>query len=158
MHNREAFDKTNQQHYGGRRGRCKGNFRSHFGEAFAGGFRGAPWGEGLRKRMAGHKSVNISETADHYRLSLYAAGLKKELFSISVSDDVLTIQYQPQAEEASGTFLHEEYQPVAFKRSFQLNGKVLTENITAAYTDGVLHVTLPKNPEAHQPSQEIKVA
>lgn len=157
MHNREAFDKTYQRGFGGRGEGCREHFRSRFGEAFGGGFKGGPWGDGFRRRMAGRKSVNIEEAPDHYLLSLYAAGLKKELFSISVSDDILTVSYQPQAEETPSNFIYEEYRPVQFKRSFQLNGKVLTDQITASYTDGVLGVILPKNPEAQSPAQEIRV-
>ncbi len=157
MHNKQAFDTENRHGYGHRMGGCGSGFRSRFGEAFSGGFRKHGWAENMRKRMAGHKAVNIAEEPDRYTLLLYAAGLEKELFSLSVSDDILTISYQPKAEEGKSGFIHEEYQPVHFKRSFQLNGKVLTDDITASYTDGVLKVTLPKDPEAQQPAQEIAV-
>lgn len=157
MNNNDRFDKGNPKGFGGYSNNCHHNFRSRFGDAFSGGFKTGPWTEGFRRRKAGHKSVNIEEKEHDYLLSLYAAGLKKESFALSVSDDVLTISYQPQTEATSGNFIHEEYQPVAFKRSFLLNGKVLTDRITASYTDGVLTVALPKNPETQQPSQEIKV-
>lgn len=149
MYNKESNHNT----HGFRHSDCRNEFRSRFGEAFS----GAPWSKRIRKRMAAHKSVNIEETDDHYVLSLYAAGLKKELFSLSVKNDVLTIRYQTGPQPESSRFVHEEYQPTDFQRSFLLNGKVVTESISAAYTDGVLQVTLPKNPEAKEPAQHISV-
>lgn len=130
-------------------------FRKHFGDnisekmnrRFQGGRRG--WGN--------RKSVNILETEDAYILNLYAAGLKKELFTIAVDEDVLTISYQPDASTSDQNFIYEEYRPTSFERSFQLTNKVLKDRINAAYTDGVLEVTLPKDPEAHQPGQQIEI-
>ena len=155
MYNKEAFDNTHS-HDLRHRGGCKGNFR--FGEAFANGFRGAPWGERMRRRMSGRPSVNITETDEHYLLSLYAAGLTKDSFSISVREDVLTISYEPKTEDSGAErYIHEEHRTAPFKRSFLLNGRVQPEEISASYTDGVLRVTLPKSPEARQPAQEIIV-
>ncbi|WP_221391118.1 Hsp20 family protein [Dyadobacter sp. NIV53] len=47
---------------------------------------------------------------------------------------------------------------VPSERLFQLNGKVLTDNISAGYVDGVMTVTLPKNPETNKPAQEVNVS
>ena len=73
--------------------------------------------------------------------------------------DVLTIKYTaPSADEnKANQYAHLEYEPSSFERSFQLNGKVITDNITATYVDGVLKVTLQKNPETNKPAQQVKV-
>ncbi|WP_255433079.1 Hsp20 family protein [Spirosoma sp. KUDC1026] len=35
---------------------------------------------------------------------------------------------------------------------------MLTDGISASYADGILRVTLPKNPETNAPAQTINVA
>ncbi len=102
--------------------------------------------------------VNVRETADFYELFVFAPGLTKDAFTLSVSNDVLTISALAGHEEATdrSKWLHQEYQRTAFERQFQLNSKVDTDGITARYTDGVLEVMLPKVPGAA--AQEIAVA
>ncbi len=155
MYYREAFDKNSRHGFANPASGCRENFRSRLGEAFAGGFGGGPWAHRMRKHAAA--PVNITEETDQFVLSLYAAGLKKEQFGITIDEDILTVSYQPAQEEKQGNFIYGEYQPSHFSRSFQLNGKVLTQEISAEYTDGVLRVTLPKDPEAQHQAQEIKV-
>ena len=102
--------------------------------------------------------VNVRETADFYELFVFAPGLTKDAFTLSVSNDVLTIASLAGHDEAADRtkWLHQEYQRGGFERQFQLNGKVDTDGITARYTDGVLEVMLPKLPGAA--AQEIAVA
>lgn len=155
MYYREAFDKNSRHGFGSPASGCRENFRSRLGEAFAGGFRGGPWANTMRKSTAA--PVNITEETDRFVLSLYAAGLKKEQFGITIDEDILTISYQPRQEQKQESVVYEEYQPSHFSRSFQLNGKVLTQEISAEYADGVLRVALPKNPETQHQAQEIKI-
>ncbi len=155
MYYREAFDKNNRHGFANPASGCRENFRSRLGEAFAGGFRGGHWANGMKRGITA--PANIIEEADNFVLSLYAAGLKKEGFGITVDDDILTISYQPGQDEKQESFIYEEFRPSHFNRSFQLNSKVLTQEISAEYTDGVLRVTLPKNPETQHHAQEIKV-
>ncbi len=107
---------------------------------------------------ASRVAVNVRETADYYELFVFAPGLTKDAFTLSISDDVLTISSVQGHDEASNqsTWLHQEYQSGGFERQFQLNGKVDTDGITARYTDGVLEVTLPKLPGTG--AQEIPIA
>ncbi len=102
--------------------------------------------------------VNVRETADFYELFVFAPGLTKDAFTLSVSDDVLTISSVQGHDEATNQakWLHQEYQRGGFERQFQLNSKVDTDSITARYTDGVLEVMLPKLPGTA--AQEIAVA
>ena len=162
MNNQETTtDSRNQQGFGPRNHGCGGPFKK-FAEKFAGrSFGGkAPWEKGFGGQFSNRKSANIEENETSFIISLYAAGLVKSNFKISASNDVLTIAYNvPETDETSKTkYVHQEYEPGSFHRSFQLNGKVLTENINAAYTDGVLKVTLPKNPETNKPAQEVNVS
>lgn len=80
---------------------------------------------------------------------------------------MLTIAYQgtePTAAKSPADIASErrytrrEYANGSFERTFQLNNKVLTSDITSRYADGILTVTLPKNPATNQPSQSISIS
>ena len=145
-----------QQQFKGYRGCGFGKrFGSMFGDAAQGG---GHWKNAFNS-FGNRKAVNIEETDTTFIISLYAAGLQKDNFAITVAEDVLTIKYNAAADikKDPGEYAHVEYQPGSFERSFQLNGKVLTDGISATYVDGVLKITLPKNPETNKPAQQVKV-
>ncbi|MBO9594055.1 MAG: Hsp20/alpha crystallin family protein [Niabella sp.] len=134
--------------------------RCFFGKKFGGRpFGGGhPWMHKLQEYMNGSKPVNIEETETAFIISLYAAGLQKEHFKISVKEEVLTIRYADPGQAETGNYVYQEYQPVSFERSFQLSNKVLTDVINASYTDGVLKIIFQKNPETNKPGQEVNIA
>lgn len=103
--------------------------------------------------------VNIRETDKGYELQLFAPGLKKEEFKIHVDRNILTLSFEHKEEEkAQGEkWLRTEYKTRGFKRSFTLNEKVDSSNISARYTDGVLVVNLPKKEQQEVTVQEINV-
>ena len=155
MYSKQAFDHTTK-------GNC-GPWGRHKS--------GGPWGRGRFGNFwdrqaggAGQAPVNIEETDTAYVITLLAAGLSKEKINLSVKDDQLTISYQEPSAETSagpneaGRYTYQEFGTRSFKRTFQLNNKVLTDSISATYTDGTLSVTLPKNPETTKPAQTITVA
>lgn len=91
--------------------------------------------------------VDVKETADSYVIQLAAPGLKKEDFQIGIKEDVLTIQFERKAEEEKegDTWHIRETRYGSYRRSFRLPQEVLQDGIQAAYTDGILTLTLPKN-------------
>jgi HSP20 family protein len=126
-----------------------------------------PWGRGkfggFGRRHAGwgaQPPVNIEETDTEFVISLFAAGLRKENVTLSVKDDVLTISYPGANAESAPqeNYTYQEYSQGSFERQFRLNDKVMTESISASYADGILKVTLPKNPATNKPAQSITVA
>jgi HSP20 family protein len=123
-------------HCGGWKGRGASSFAAHF--------RNTP--------------VNIVEREDHFELKLYAPGLVKEAIKVYAKDDVLYISYEsPQQQANEPQYTRREYHTDSFQRSFLLNGKVETDKIVASYADGILRVTLPKNPQTNKPGTEVKV-
>ena len=122
--------------------------RGHTGPDWAAG--AGPWG--LRR-----VPVNIEETAAAFIIVMFAAGLDKSAFHISVKDDVLTIRYQAPEAGHSRRFTRREMPQDSFEREFALNGKVNTEAIEARYENGVLTLRLPKNPDAMQPARNVTV-
>ncbi|RDC56859.1 Hsp20/alpha crystallin family protein [Pedobacter chinensis] len=144
--NRCRTDKMNSffEAKGRRFGAHHRRFARHAHEMFGHGFRRVP--------------VNIEETEESFIIYLYAPALSKEHLKVVTKDDVLTISYTPQEDsESTEKFNRREYSNGAFERAFALNGKVLHENISAGYADGILKVTLPKNPETNIPAKDIAV-
>lgn len=117
------------------------------------------FGRHFEGRHQNHTPVNIRETADYYELFVFAPGLTKDAFNVSIADDVLIISAvagNDQTTDSRKQWLHHEYQRGGFERRFQLNNKIETDGISARYTDGVLELTLPKAPGTA--AQEIPVA
>jgi len=142
--NRCHSDKMHS-HWGRRFGRHhNGKFSRHAEEMFSHGFRRVP--------------ANIEETDESFIIHLFAPALVKEDLKVLTKDDVLTISYSPmEPGDSTAQFSRREYSNGAFERAFALNGKVLSENISAKYADGILKVTLPKNPETNIPAKDIAV-
>ncbi|QIL39598.1 Hsp20/alpha crystallin family protein [Pedobacter sp. HDW13] len=139
---------TGKMHHGcGHRG---GRFGHHFGGRFKPGYE--MFNRGFRR-----VPVNIEETENSFIIHLFAPALVKENLKVVTKDDVLTISYQPAEDGPTEKFSRREYSNGAFERAFALNGKVLNEQISAAYADGILKVTLPKNPETNTPEKDILV-
>lgn len=163
MYNQHAFETGNK---GGCGSMGRGKFGGHWGgPMFGRGKFGGFWGGPKFGRHGGFQQppVNIEEDETSYVISLLAAGLVKENVKLAVKDDVLTISYQGTEsanpdEAPTGNYTYQEFGNRSFERSFQLNNKVLTDSISATYTDGILKVTLPKNPETNKPAQTISVA
>ena len=150
-HNQTAQDAQNRNHFGGFGRNCGGFRGQKFGKHMA------PWMQHLANKFGNNVPVNIEENNEAYTMSVYAAGLVKENFTVSVKEDVLSIAYKAGNNNTEDKYSHQEFAPNDFERLFQLNTKVITENISATYTDGVLKVTLPKNPETAKPAQTVNV-
>ncbi|MGM9476659.1 Hsp20/alpha crystallin family protein [Pedobacter sp. GSP4] len=127
-----------------------GRFNRHFGGRF--GYAHEMFNHGFRR-----VPVNIEENETSFIINLFAPALVKENLKVSTKDDVLTISYQAKEAETAEQFTRREYSNGTFERAFALNGKVLNEQISAAYADGILKVTLPKNPETNTPAKDILV-
>ncbi len=96
-------------------------------------------------------SVNITENDEAFLLELAAPGLTKEDFKITLNNDQLeiTVSKEHKSEEKEeGKWYRKEFNYSSFKRSFNINDSINTENIIAEYLNGILKLTLPKKEEA----------
>jgi len=118
---------------------------------------GRYWAAGAGPWALRRAPVNIEETGDAFIIVMFAAGLDKSAFQISVKDDVLTIRYHAAEASNSRRFTRREMQHDSFEREFALNGKVSAQAIDAHYDNGVLKLRLPKNPDAMQPARNVTV-
>lgn len=91
-------------------------------------------------------SVNIKETDANFAIELAAPGLKKEDFKIEIKDDHLIVQVEKQEDDhqEKENYRRREFRYASFTRKFFLSNELDSENIRAAYTDGVLNIEIPK--------------
>lgn len=105
--------------------------------------------------------VNLRETDRTYEMELVAPGLKKEDLKLQVSNDSLTVSFDREEEKNEGKeeegWLRREYRSESFSRTFHLDDTVDVNKIEADYTNGILHVCLPKKENAQKISRTIAV-
>ena len=91
--------------------------------------------------------TDIQETDSGYVLEAELPGFQKEDISVEVNGDQLTIQAQKKTEndqkDDRGSYLRRERYYGSYSRSFDVSG-INTEDIRAAYENGVLKLDLPK--------------
>ena len=90
--------------------------------------------------------TDITEKDGKYVLEADLPGFKKEDISVDIDKDCLTITAEHKSEEKeenADSYIRRERYYGSYTRSFNVKG-IDTEAITAAYTDGVLTLTMPK--------------
>lgn len=91
--------------------------------------------------------TDIRDTGDAYVLEADLPGMKKEDIHIDIDGDRLSISAERSAvkeeKDENGGYIRCERSYGSFSRSFDISG-IRGEDISAAYADGVLTLTLPK--------------
>lgn len=105
-------------------------------------------------------SVNIRETDKAYEVEVAAPGLEKNNFKVELDNDMLMISAQKETKneekDKEGNYTRREFSYESFQRSFQLpEDMVEKDKISAAYKDGILHITVPKSTEAKIKSSRV---
>ena len=109
-------------------------------------------------------SVNVSETNDNFAIEVAAPGMKRDDFKVELDNNVLTISSElsdnKEEKDNEGHYSRREFSYQSFQRSFALpENKVEGEKISARYTDGILHITVPKKEEAKvKPVKKISIS
>ena len=105
-------------------------------------------------------SVDISETEAEYAIKAELPEVKKEDVKVTVEDGVLTLQGErKQEKDEKGKKYHRiERSYGRFVRSFTLPDSVDESKVKAEYTDGVLHLHLPKSEKAKPKQIDVKIA
>lgn len=112
--------------------------------------------------FASTPAVNVVENKEGFRIEVAAPGMKKDDFKINLNHNHLTISAQKQEEAAEDNqdqkYARREFSYSSFQRTFTLPQSVDGEKVEASYTDGILHVALPKREEAKvKPAREIAI-
>lgn len=90
--------------------------------------------------------VNVKETENAFTLEMVLPGFSKEQVKINVEADKLVVKATKETatEEKQEKYLRKEFSYANTTRSFILPEIANTEAIEANYTNGVLHITIPK--------------
>ncbi len=108
-------------------------------------------------------AVNIKETEKSFEVEVAAPGMQKDNFKVELENNLLTISSEKKEEhkEKEGEkFTKREFSYQSFQRSFTLpQGLVEEDKIEAKYSDGVLHLIIPKSERAKKKmARTIKIS
>jgi HSP20 family protein len=101
--------------------------------------------ERTRERICLVPRADIYETDENISVTLDMPGVSEESIDITLEKNVLTINGYSDIDVPEGYSLAmAEYEIGDYERSFRLTDHIDQDGIEAVYTDGVLHLTLPK--------------
>ncbi len=105
-------------------------------------------------------AVDITEDDGAFKLSAELPGMTEKDIEVSLSGDTLTVkgEKRQQREEKDRNYYLTERSYGEFRRSFILPEGVDREKVAAAFTNGVLTVTLPKTAKTTAKKIEVKPA
>ena len=104
--------------------------------------------QGPATRTSNLMTTDIRETDSAYVLEMDLPGFKKEDVTATLKDGYLTVaaktEAKSEATDEAGTYLRKERFAGSCNRSFYVGEDIVQGNITAAFEDGVLKITVPK--------------
>ncbi len=104
--------------------------------------------------------TDIRDTGDAYVLEADLPGMKKEDIHIDIDGDRLSISAERNAvkeeKDENGGYIRCERSYGSFSRSFDISA-VRAEDITAAYDNGVLTLTMPKREKAVPTTRRLEI-
>jgi HSP20 family protein len=113
----------------------------------------------LTARRSFSPAIDVAEYPSETVVIAEVPGMKKEDVKITFAQGVLTIsgeRKQHSVPEGSA-LLRSEFRTGVFSRSLEVSHEVNAGGITAAMTDGVLTITLPKAEGARQKQIDVKI-
>lgn len=96
-------------------------------------------------------AANVLEYEDFYNIQISLPGYHKEEVNISIDKDHLMIKAQL-TENKEENYRIQEFAKTEFERKFKLGNTVETNNIEAAFQNGILNIKLIKK-EEQKPKQ-----
>jgi HSP20 family protein len=106
-------------------------------------------------------AANVREDEKNYTIELALPGFAKDEIKISFEDELLTVTagHQPKEDVQGSKYTWNEFGfKSKYERTFQLPETVNAENISAAFENGILNVTLPKKEVQPAAVKEIQIA
>lgn len=104
-------------------------------------------------------SVDVDETEAAYTVTAELPGLAEKDIELSLADNALTLSGEKRSErnEEDGGRRYSERTYGRFTRTIPFEAEIDAERVEATCSNGVLKVTLPKNPKARDKSRRIEV-
>jgi len=91
--------------------------------------------------------TDIAETDKAFEIEVAVPGFNKKDFNIDLNDGLLKIsgerKFEKEKNEKNFYSIQTEYG--SFEKSFQLPDNIMSEKIEAAYENGILSLTIPKD-------------
>ena len=105
-------------------------------------------------------AVDIVEDDASFKFTAELPGLSEKDVEVALSGDTLTIkgEKRQEREEKKQDYHLTERNYGAFQRAFVLPADVDSDKVTAAFTNGILTVTVPKTAKAAAKKIEVKAA
>ncbi len=102
--------------------------------------------------------TDVTDTGDSYKLEAELPGFKKDDIKIDIENDCLTISAErhEHKDEQKPNFVKRERMYGSYSRSFDVSG-IDVDRISAAYTDGILTLELPKKVETPPASRRLEI-
>ena len=108
----------------------------------------------VEKKLYGHRAnqvmkTDVKELKDGYEVTIDLPGFKKDEINATLQNGYMTISAEKgldkdEKEKETGRYIRQERYAGACSRSFYVGKDVTQEDIKAAFTDGVLKLTFPK--------------
>lgn len=112
---------------------------------------------GKTSDMTYRPPLDLYDLGDRYEIQFDVPGTTAEAIDVTVNDHVLTIEARVEARYPGNiTPLLGEYGVGDFRRQVRLGEDIDSESLTAAYTDGVLTLSLPKRAERQPRRVEVR--
>ena len=104
-------------------------------------------------------AVDIAESPESYMLNAELPDVRKEDVKLAIQDGVLTMTGERRAEkeEKNRRYTRVERSFGRFERSFTLPNAVDENKISASFSNGVLHVVVPKTQGGTVAGREIRI-
>ena len=132
---------------------------SIFGDNFVDNF----FDDVFRTPVATERPVHVMKTdikdqGDYYQLGIELPGYKKEDLSVELHEGNLTIRASKESateeKDEKNNYLRRERHSGSCQRTFYVGKKLQQENIKAAYADGILVLTVPKESAIPDPEKK----
>ncbi|HWF76843.1 MAG TPA: Hsp20/alpha crystallin family protein [Caulobacteraceae bacterium] len=109
--------------------------------------------------LFGLPPADMKETDAAHILAVELPGLTREDIDLTIDGDALVVcgHKAEETDDASATYRVSERRYGRFERSFPLSPDVDRSHIAAQFKDGVLKITLPKNPAAATARSRIEI-
>jgi len=103
--------------------------------------------------------VDVLEDKDKILVKVEIPGMKKEQIDIELTGDTLTIKGERkfEDEDKKDDYVRVERFYGRFQRSFTIGIPVKSDEVKAAYKDGILEVTIPKAEEVKPKKVDVAV-
>jgi HSP20 family protein len=104
-------------------------------------------------------SIDVDETDAAYTVTAELPGIAEKDIELSLTDNALTLSGEKRSErnEEDGGRRYSERTYGRFSRTIPFEAEIDADKVDATCVNGVLKVTLPKNPKAKDKSRRIEV-